>query len=97
MTELTKKLSSSPVSGLGRLNSSRPNTSITWTSMSLATLLVSARSVPMGLDTKMLRYCGWLSGKNNTLGGKTPISTMDKNSSPTVPQKKAQGRLPPKT
>ena len=97
MTEFTRKLSNSPVSGLGRLNSSRANTSITWISMSLATSFVSARSVPIGLDTKMFKYCGWLSGKKSTFGGKVPIKTMDKNKSPTVPQKKAQGRLPPNT
>ena len=97
MTEFTRKLSSSPVSGLGRLNSSRSSTSITRSSMSFATSLVALRSVPMGLDTKMLRYCGWLSGKNSTLGGNTPISTIDKNNKPTVPKKNAQGRRPPNT
>ena len=91
------KLSSSPVSGLGRLNASRLSTSITRVSTSLATSLVLSKSVPMGLETKMLRYWGSLSGKNSTLGGNTPINTMDKNKVPTVPKKKAHGRRPPRT
>ena len=96
MTELDMYDSISPVSTFSLLKRSSSKASITKISISWVTRLVSSISVPIGLVTKMLRYCGSLDGKNSTFGGKTLKRTKATTIKLAVPKKKAHGFLPSK-